>query len=141
MTSLTAWATFPSAAPVWPLDAIFASIDLAPAAVATVGDDASDHRGLAAHLVSVPGGDLAAARARHLSVRRRQLERILRCDLPVSTHPGREWLVTATGFGALVGDPAGDAAERPGEAAERPDDAPASPDSGAKVVAPPASST
>jgi endonuclease/exonuclease/phosphatase family metal-dependent hydrolase len=47
VASLAAWATFPAAHPLWPLDAVLASQDLAPMRVDVIGDTASDHRGLA----------------------------------------------------------------------------------------------
>jgi endonuclease/exonuclease/phosphatase family metal-dependent hydrolase len=40
------WATFPAAAPRWPLDWVLGTSDLRPMLVKTVGDRESDHRGL-----------------------------------------------------------------------------------------------
>jgi hypothetical protein len=45
-TSLAPWATYPANAPVWGLDWVLGSPELAPQAVATIGATASDHRGL-----------------------------------------------------------------------------------------------
>ncbi len=102
MTSLRSWATFPAAAPVWPLDGVFASLDLVPGAVDVVGDGASDHRALVVHLQGVVSrDDLSRARARHAQLRRRQRERIVACDLAAGANKGRDWLVSATGFGVL----------------------------------------
>lgn len=47
VADLAPWATFPAQRPVWPLDAVLATTDLVPLAVAVIGDGAvSDHRGL-----------------------------------------------------------------------------------------------
>lgn len=44
---LAPWATFPAHRPSWPLDAIFATLDVVPLAVDVIGDGrVSDHRGL-----------------------------------------------------------------------------------------------
>jgi endonuclease/exonuclease/phosphatase family metal-dependent hydrolase len=40
------WPTFPAASPRWPLDWVLGTSDLVPTLVKTVGDRASDHRGL-----------------------------------------------------------------------------------------------
>lgn len=45
-TSLATWATYPADGPLWGLDWVLGSLDLAPQAVATIGATASDHRGL-----------------------------------------------------------------------------------------------
>jgi endonuclease/exonuclease/phosphatase family metal-dependent hydrolase len=44
--SLVAWATYPAAAPVWGLDWVLGTTDLAPEDALVFGDSASDHRGL-----------------------------------------------------------------------------------------------
>jgi endonuclease/exonuclease/phosphatase family metal-dependent hydrolase len=46
VATLADWATFPAAAPSWPLDWALATPELAPLAIRTIGGAASDHRGL-----------------------------------------------------------------------------------------------
>ena len=105
IASLARWATFPAAHPIWPLDAVLASLELAADDIAVIGRTASDHRGLAVTLR--PLRDPAAldrARVRHAAVRRRQLDRLLRCDL-APARGARDWLVRATGFAGLLAAP------------------------------------
>lgn len=64
--SLAAWATFPAAAPVWGLDWVLASLDLAPEEAVAIGDAASDHRGLYVRYRWLrDDAEIEAARARH----------------------------------------------------------------------------
>jgi endonuclease/exonuclease/phosphatase family metal-dependent hydrolase len=64
--SLAAWATYPAAAPIWGLDWVLASLDLAPQAVAAIGDTASDHRGLYVGYEWLRGdAEVDASRRRH----------------------------------------------------------------------------
>lgn len=67
--SLRRWATFPAEAPVWGLDWVLGSLDLAPQAVTTIGAAASDHRGLYVryrHLVN--DTEIQASHVRHHSI-------------------------------------------------------------------------
>jgi endonuclease/exonuclease/phosphatase family metal-dependent hydrolase len=67
--SLAAWATYPADAPVWGLDWVLGSLDLAPVDAAAIGDTASDHRGLAVrYRWLTDDAAIAAARRRHGSV-------------------------------------------------------------------------
>jgi endonuclease/exonuclease/phosphatase family metal-dependent hydrolase len=67
--SLAAWATYPADAPIWGLDWVLGSLDLAPVDAAAVGDTASDHRGLAVrYRWLTDDAAIAAARRRHGSV-------------------------------------------------------------------------
>lgn len=50
------WATFPAVAPLWPLDWVLASHDLAAESVRAIGAGASDHLGLYATFRLVPAG-------------------------------------------------------------------------------------
>ena len=64
--SLAAWATYPAAAPVWGLDWVLGSLDLAPEDVQVIGDAASDHRGLSVRYRWLgDDAEIAAARDRH----------------------------------------------------------------------------
>lgn len=95
------WATYPANAPVWPLDAILGSLDLAPESVATVGTMESDHRGLAVqYRLSGDRAATAARRMRHDAIRREQLTQILRCDLAEAEPYTAQvrWLIQGTGF-------------------------------------------
>jgi endonuclease/exonuclease/phosphatase family metal-dependent hydrolase len=65
-TSLSRWATYPADEPVWGLDWILGSLDLAPQAVATIGATASDHRGLYVRYRCLrEDAELRALQARH----------------------------------------------------------------------------
>jgi endonuclease/exonuclease/phosphatase family metal-dependent hydrolase len=67
--SLAAWATYPADAPVWGLDWVLGSLDLAPEDAATIGGTASDHRGLAVlYRWLTDDAAIAGARRRHGSV-------------------------------------------------------------------------
>lgn len=100
--SAAAWATFPAAAPRWPLDMAFASMDLVPTRLAVIGAQASDHRGLYVRLGWVERPSvLATLEARQRAERSERLERLLACD--VRSTPARErakaaWLAAGTGF-------------------------------------------
>jgi endonuclease/exonuclease/phosphatase family metal-dependent hydrolase len=110
VATVATWATFPAARPTWPLDAAFASLDLEPVAVAVIGTDASDHRGLFVHLVGRSAGAEAVARARHLAIRRRQRDRIARCDVGADVRSPRSWLLRTTGFATVADeDPSAEA--------------------------------
>jgi endonuclease/exonuclease/phosphatase family metal-dependent hydrolase len=67
--SLAAWATYPADAPVWGLDWVLGSPDLAPEDAAAIGGTASDHRGLAVrYRWLADDAAIAAARRRYGSV-------------------------------------------------------------------------
>ena len=64
--SLATWATYPASAPVWGLDWVLGSVDLAPQDATVIGDGASDHRGLYVRYRRLRDvAEIAAARARH----------------------------------------------------------------------------
>jgi endonuclease/exonuclease/phosphatase family metal-dependent hydrolase len=98
------WATYPAANPLWPLDGVLATVDLAPVEIAVVGKRASDHRGLMVRLALVDDASmLARERARHERVRRAQAERIRSCDFATEeTRVRRGWLIEETGFASLA---------------------------------------
>jgi endonuclease/exonuclease/phosphatase family metal-dependent hydrolase len=82
VASLAAWATFPADQPIWPLDAVLTSAELAVLGIDVIGGMASDHRGLVVDLTLVRDPALVvASRERHDAMRRRQLSRILDCDV------------------------------------------------------------
>lgn len=99
---LDEWATYPAAAPKWPLDGILGSLDLIPERVTAIGEMQSDHRGLAVrYSLRTDPAVVAIQRARHDAIRRRQFAQILRCDLGGSgpEHAARiRWLLHGTGF-------------------------------------------
>ena len=67
--SLAAWATYPADAPVWGLDWVLGSLDLAPEDAAAIGGTASDHRGLAVrYRWLTDDAAIAGARRRYGSV-------------------------------------------------------------------------
>jgi endonuclease/exonuclease/phosphatase family metal-dependent hydrolase len=64
--SLASWATFPAGAPVWGLDWVLGSLDLAPEDATVIGESASDHRGLYVRYRRLRDDrEITAARARH----------------------------------------------------------------------------
>jgi endonuclease/exonuclease/phosphatase family metal-dependent hydrolase len=64
--SLAGWATYPADLPIWGLDWVLGSLDLAPEAVAAIGTTASDHRGLYVRYRCLRADDeLRALRLRH----------------------------------------------------------------------------
>jgi endonuclease/exonuclease/phosphatase family metal-dependent hydrolase len=78
--SLGAWATYPAAAPVWGLDWVLGSLDLAPEDVQVIGDAASDHRGLSVRYRWLgDDAEIAAARDRHERVCARLRDFDTRC--------------------------------------------------------------
>lgn len=99
---LSEWATYPARAPRLPLDAVFASTDLWPERVVTVGTDQSDHRGLLARYRWVAGDP--APGLLHARIKRVQAARLQVCDRA----DGR-WAVEANGWmeagGGRVGHP------------------------------------
>ena len=81
-TNLAPWATFPADAPRWPLDAVLATPELLVDGVTVVGATASDHQGMVVDFALADDPAVVAeARARHDAMRRRQLARIVDCDL------------------------------------------------------------
>ena len=102
---LSAFSTYPSEKPQWPLDGIFATSDLLAQDAQVVGGDDSDHRGLLVSYGWLDAEGTAEYARWHDSMRRRQLNRILSNDLHAST-PGIEnriaWLSLATGFGTMI---------------------------------------
>ncbi|HYC55544.1 MAG TPA: endonuclease/exonuclease/phosphatase family protein [Candidatus Binatia bacterium] len=101
LPSLNQWPTYPAAEPLWPLDAVLASADLAPRTIEVIGETASDHRGLMTRLAAVDGQMLALQQARLDAIRATQLDRILHCDVVAADHR-RATLLDLTGFGAMV---------------------------------------
>lgn len=100
-TDLSAWATYPAAAPRWPLDGIFATAELAPVSAEVIGGRESDHRGLLVRYGWL--GETAAAKQGywHAATRREQLAQILACDFPQSDERDRgrfAALIASTGF-------------------------------------------
>jgi endonuclease/exonuclease/phosphatase family metal-dependent hydrolase len=112
---LRAWATFPAATPVWPLDGVLGSHDLVPAAAQVIGLTESDHRGIAVdYRVTRDPDALRQARAWHDAVRVRQLAHLDGCVGDDDVHrasvaPGahdtredrRRRLLAASGFSDL----------------------------------------
>src|SRR6185436_4394823 len=95
-SSLAAWATFPADQPIWPLDAVLTSAELAVEGIDVIGGTASDHRGLVVDLTLLRNPALVvAARERHDAMRRRQLRRILDCDVGRGGTAGG-WLAALT---------------------------------------------
>lgn len=93
------WATFPSAAPEWPLDTVLASLDLVPRDVKVIATPHSDHYGFyVEYRVPSNSAVIAEQRERHDAIRRRQYEQIVRCDLVTASPPRLNWLMTGTGF-------------------------------------------
>jgi endonuclease/exonuclease/phosphatase family metal-dependent hydrolase len=96
------WATYPARRPVWPLDAVLGSLDLAPIHVAAIGGSESDHRGFyVEYRIDDSPGALEAQRTRHDAIRRRQLAQILSCDIEGAGEERRgklRWLAEGTGF-------------------------------------------
>lgn len=102
---LDAWATSPSSAPTWPLDAVLATPDLAPRELRRIGAGESDHLGLAAAYVWAEADERAAIVARHDRIRARQRERVASCDLPhasATLAATARWLTTSSGLAALA---------------------------------------
>lgn len=101
---LEAWATFPSSAPAWPLDAVLATAELAPRELRRIGAGESDHLGLAATFDWSEAAERDALAARHDRIRARLRERVASCDL---AHPSASlaatarWLTTSSGLAAL----------------------------------------
>jgi endonuclease/exonuclease/phosphatase family metal-dependent hydrolase len=92
---LVRWATFPAKQPLWPLDGIFATPDLTPLAVSTLGETESDHRGLLVHYGWSTAATEAAQRRWRAELHRSQLKRLAGCDgrLPDPARAGRlTWL-------------------------------------------------
>jgi endonuclease/exonuclease/phosphatase family metal-dependent hydrolase len=101
--TLARWATFPVDAPEWPLDGALATCDLVPVDARPIGDDASDHLGLAATFRFAGAPVREAYRAWHDAVRSRQLDRIDRCALDGGeASVRRRSLVAASGFRDLA---------------------------------------
>lgn len=93
------WATYPSAAPVWPLDTVLGSLDLVPQSVKVIAAPYSDHDGLfVEYRVTTDAAAIGAQRARHDAIRRRQLAQIMRCDLVNASAAQLRWLTAATQF-------------------------------------------
>jgi endonuclease/exonuclease/phosphatase family metal-dependent hydrolase len=64
--SLATWATYPAVAPVWGLDWVLGTPDLAPEDAVTMGESASDHRGLYVRYRRLRDeSEIAVARAPH----------------------------------------------------------------------------
>lgn len=93
------WATYPAAKPVWPLDAALGSLDLLPFDVKVLESRDSDHHGLyVAYRLTQEAAEIAAQRARHDAIRRRQLAQIVRCDLVRAGAAQWRWLLQGTQF-------------------------------------------
>jgi|GEM_PF-1483343 len=93
------WATYPSTKPVWPLDTVLGSLDLVPWNVKVIAAPYSDHNGLyVEYRVTSDAAVIAAQRARHDVIRRRQLAQIMRCDLVQASAAQLRWLAAGTGF-------------------------------------------
>jgi endonuclease/exonuclease/phosphatase family metal-dependent hydrolase len=104
---LAPWATYPAHAPQWPLDAVFATPDLAPLGAKVIGGLESDHRGLLVRYIPLSPEATEAHAAWHDGMRRHQLERIVACDLPESdaAHVRRvDWLKSGTRFLEVMGE-------------------------------------
>ncbi|HEY8554096.1 MAG TPA: endonuclease/exonuclease/phosphatase family protein [Burkholderiales bacterium] len=98
-----AWATYPASAPAWPLDGVLGSLDLLPADVRVVESPYSDHHGLyVEYRLLRDAAAIADQRARHDAIRRRQLARIVDCDLVQAGAAQRRWLATGTGFAEVA---------------------------------------
>lgn len=112
---LAPWATFPAAAPVWPLDAALGTLDLSPLEAHPIGGGASDHLGLAVTYGRSDEAGRARAAAWQARVQERQRAHVLRCVGGPPTHtaslaaPAPAWsaaagerrrrLVAASGYG------------------------------------------
>lgn len=92
------WATYPANAPVWPLDAIFATSDLQATGLDVMGHEQSDHLGLQARLLAVTDTHSREARFQEQRQRREgHFKRMGRCNAP--TQQGAhllDWLREAT---------------------------------------------
>ncbi len=103
---LAPWATFPSSAPVWPLDAILATPELSPRDVRTIGGHESDHLGMAATLDWSDDAQRARLVERHALIRLRQRERVERCDLvpraAATLAATARWLTESSGLSAIA---------------------------------------
>lgn len=104
---LSAWSTYPSREPDWPLDGIFATAELLPQTVRVVGGDESDHRGLLVCYGWLDEEGTAKYGRWHDAMRRRQLGIIMSGDLAFpepGTDPRMAWLASATGFGEIIAE-------------------------------------
>lgn len=107
--TMARWATFPVDAPVWPLDGALATADLVPVDARPIGDDASDHLGLAATFRFAGAPVREAYRAWHDAVRARQLDRIDRCAFDGGeSSVRRRSLVASSGFREIARKLSGD---------------------------------
>lgn len=114
---LKAWATFPAATPVWPLDGVLGTHDLVPSDAKIIGVTESDHRGIAVdYRVTRDPDAVRQVRAWHDAVRLRQLAHIDGCGGDDEVHrasvaPGahdtragrRRRLLAVSGFSDLSG--------------------------------------
>lgn len=99
----SAWATYPASGPVWPLDGVLGSLDLLPADVRVVESPHSDHHGFyVEYRLLRDAASIADQRARHDAIRRRQLARIIDCDLVQAGAAQLRWLATGTGFAEVA---------------------------------------
>ena len=106
---LARWATFPAEHPLWPLDGAFATPDLTPVEVSTLGEAESDHRGLLVRY-GWSTAETEAAQHRWLAgLHRSQLARLADCDGEPRTLDRSERLTW------LLGEMAGLAAGAPEE--------------------------
>jgi endonuclease/exonuclease/phosphatase family metal-dependent hydrolase len=97
------WATYPAAAPVWPLDGILGSLDLFPADVRVVRSEHSDHHGLFVQYQPLHDpAAIAAQHTRHNAIRERQLAQILDCDVVGESVAKARWLISGTGFADML---------------------------------------
>lgn len=98
------WATYPALAPVLALDTAFASLDLVPHEARVMELLDTDHRGFAVtYRLTRDARLIAAQRARHDAIRRRQLAQILACDSAGSRTATLDWLRAGTHFLGLPG--------------------------------------
>jgi endonuclease/exonuclease/phosphatase family metal-dependent hydrolase len=102
-TDFRAWATYPAAVPLWPLDMVLGSLDLFPEHVQVLSAVDSDHRGFyVAYRLTGDEAIIQTQRLQHDAVRRQQLAQILQCDVPGSARAAKmQWLQHGTQFFTL----------------------------------------
>lgn len=95
------WATYPSTAPRWPLDAAFVSHDFWPQEVRVLQSNASDHYGFYMRLSLADNDDHQAIALWHDSQRKQNLTRLLQCDFSKpsgDTRARANWLMVGTSY-------------------------------------------
>jgi endonuclease/exonuclease/phosphatase family metal-dependent hydrolase len=97
------FATVPSTRPRWPIDAIFASAELLPLAVAVLPGTSSDHRGVAATFAFATPEQARRLSDWHTAERRDRVRRLVECE--PGAQPSQElarWLFSGTELPAAL---------------------------------------